>query len=72
MLDLDKLRKVEVVYSISPYELKPHPFNIKIYTDHPDPVFDRDIRENGIRNPLIVNKSLEVLDGNRRLKRAKP
>jgi len=65
-----KLTEHEKSYLIDTNELRVHPFNTKIYRDHPDETLDEDIKSEGIRVPLIVNKEYKILDGNRRHIRA--
>ena len=52
--------------------LKPHPLNEKIYGDSvPDAELKASIAENGIFNPIIINKNKEILSGTRRWLAAK-
>ena len=65
------LKPLDNIYLVNIEDLEVHPFNKKIYYDHPDEMLDRDIEENGIRTPLIINKDFKILDGRRRYARAK-
>lgn len=60
------------IYKIKVSELKEHPQNAKIYgkSENVSDLIDS-ILENGLREPLIINKNNYVLSGNRRLKACK-
>lgn len=57
----------EEVVLVSPWVLKAHPRNQEIYADEPDPDMLEDIRETGIREPIICDKATKhVISGRRR------
>jgi len=64
------LKELDSIYLAETSELQIHPSNSKIYYDHSDAIFDEDIKINGIRNPLVINKQFQILDGTRRFNRA--
>lgn len=69
-IGLRELKPMDTIYLVDTDRLEVHPFNKKIYTDHIDEMLDKDIADNGIRTPLVVNKELQILDGRRRYNRA--
>src|SRR5690242_6883206 len=48
-------------------DLRPHPENVHIYGDAPDPDLVKSIRELGVLEPLVVTEDGVVLSGCRRL-----
>jgi site-specific DNA-methyltransferase (adenine-specific) len=57
----------EEVVLFSPYHLKAHPKNQEIYADEPDEDMLEDIRENGIREPIVCDSvTKQVISGRRR------
>lgn len=52
--------------------LHPHPLNDKIYeASTPDKKLQKSVEENGVFNPIIVNRNKEILSGTRRWLAAK-
>lgn len=52
--------------------LRPHPLNDKIYgASTPDKELQKSVEENGVFNPLIINRNKEILSGTRRWLAAK-
>jgi len=64
------MKELDSIYLVEVNKLRIHPFNSKIYSDCNDETFDKDIKENGIRSPITINKNNEILDGARRFTRA--
>lgn len=63
--------KTENVELVKPWEVKAHPKNQQIYADDPDPEMVEDIRQNGIREPIVCESSTRyVISGRRRHKAA--
>ena len=63
--------KQEQVELVKPWEVKAHPRNQQIYADDPDPEMIEDIRQNGIRTPIICDLDTRyVISGRRRHKAA--
>jgi len=63
--------KAEKVELIDPSEVKAHPKNQQIYADDPDPEMVEDIRQNGIREPIVCeHRTQYVISGRRRHKAA--
>ena len=57
----------EDVDLVSPWQLKAHPKNQEIYADEPDDEMLENIRENGIKEPLICDAATkQVISGRRR------
>jgi ParB-like nuclease domain len=52
--------------------LKPHPLNDRIYgASAPDKELQKSIEDNGVFNPIIINRNKEILSGTRRWLAAK-
>jgi site-specific DNA-methyltransferase (adenine-specific) len=65
-------KRVEKVEQVPVESLKPHPKNESIYQDEPDNALVDDIREAGIRQPIICDKKTRaVISGRRRVMAAK-
>lgn len=63
-------RKFIVVYK-DPMCFEAHPLNKEIYgTEEIDPDFKEDIQDNGIREPIVVNKAGYIISGHRRWRAA--
>lgn len=53
-----------------PRELRPHPKNATIYRDEPDEAMIADVREVGVRVPLLIDEQGRIISGHRRWRAA--
>lgn len=60
---------------MNPFKLREHPFNQKVYGNHPDPDDERDliasIKANGVLEPLTITSDNYIISGHRRCQVAK-